>query len=266
VWLYDAISQKERNNDSVSLRVDLEVSCREGMVALLSHLSTVGYDSGDLSNEICFSSVPIGNEIALSAIVFLGRSSSELPLEALSRAYSDVKYSAIALLGGAVDQEYLISAPDSSMRGLLLASILDICRTSSKAQGSSFAEAERDLLFSCPIGSESDISRAIMRSTAEFFTKDEEQVVGRAATAVHNAIFRLDASYQSSGHSKFVSGLAPFGRAWVHFGLARLSLAAVRLSSSGSIDPAVMAGAEAEWLKKSAIDSFAMCYAYKAIK
>jgi hypothetical protein len=111
------------------------------MVALLSHLSTVGYDSDDLSNEICFCSIPIGNEIALSAIVFLGRSSSELPLEALSRAYSDVKYSALALLGGAVDQEYLISAPDSSMRGLLLASIMEICRTSSKAQGSSFAEA-----------------------------------------------------------------------------------------------------------------------------
>jgi hypothetical protein len=90
VWLDDAISQKERNDDSASLRVDLEVSFREGMVALLSHLSTVGYGSGDLSNEICFSSIPIGNEIALSAIVFPGRSSSELPLEALYRACSDV--------------------------------------------------------------------------------------------------------------------------------------------------------------------------------
>jgi hypothetical protein len=85
-----------------------------------------------------------------------------------------------------------------------------------------------------------------MRSTAEFCTKEEEQVVGRAANAVDNAIFRLDASYQSSGHSNFVSGLAPFGRAWAHVGLARLSFAAVRLSSRGSIDPAVMAGAEAE--------------------
>jgi hypothetical protein len=82
-------------------------------------------------------------------------------------------------------------------------------------------------------------------STAEFCCKEEEQVVGRAATAVHNAISRLDASYQSSGRSTFVSSHDAFGRAWVHVGLARLSLAAVRPSSRGSIDPAVMAGAEA---------------------
>jgi hypothetical protein len=211
-WLVDAISQKECNDDSVSLRVELEGSSREGMAALQSHLSAVGYDSGDLSNEICFRSVPIGNEIALSAIVFLGKSSSELPLEALARASSDVKYSALALLGGAVDQEYLISAPDSSMRGLLLASILDICRTSSKSQGSSLQKPSAICCFG-PIASESDISRPIVRSTAEVCTKNDKQVVGRAATAVHNAIYRLDASYQSIGRSKFVSGLADFCRA-----------------------------------------------------
>jgi hypothetical protein len=36
-WL-DAISPKEGNDDSVSLRVELEVSRREGMAALLSYL------------------------------------------------------------------------------------------------------------------------------------------------------------------------------------------------------------------------------------
>jgi hypothetical protein len=68
----------------------------------------------------------------------------------------------------------------------------------------------------------------------------------------------LDASYQRIGRSKFVSGLAAFCRAWVHVGRARHSLAAVRLSSRGSIDPAAMAGADAEMLKKSAIDFVAM--------
>jgi hypothetical protein len=164
-WLVDAISQKECNDDSVSFRIELEGSRREGMAALQSHLSAVGYDSGDLSNAVCFSSVPIGNEIALSTVVFLGRSSFELPLEALPSACSDVKYSALALLGGAVDQEYLISAPDSSMQGLLLASILDIRRTSSKAQGSSLQKPSAICSF-FPIGSESDISRPIVRSTA----------------------------------------------------------------------------------------------------
>jgi hypothetical protein len=37
-WLVDAISRKERSDDSVSSRVELEVSRREGMAALLSHL------------------------------------------------------------------------------------------------------------------------------------------------------------------------------------------------------------------------------------
>jgi hypothetical protein len=61
------------------------------MVALPSHLSTVGCHFGDLTYEICFSSVPIGNEIALSAVVFLGMLPSELPVEALSRDVSVVK-------------------------------------------------------------------------------------------------------------------------------------------------------------------------------
>jgi hypothetical protein len=97
--------------------------------------------------------------------------------------------------------------------------------------------------FACPPGSESDISRAIARSAAEFCSKEEEQVVSRAETAVHNAISQLDASYQSSGRSKFVNGLADFGRAWVHVRLARLSLAA-------------MAGAEGELLKNMRLTPF----------
>jgi hypothetical protein len=61
-------------------------------------------------------------------------------------AYPDARYSALALLGGAVVQAYLISAPEASVRGLLVASTLDVCQTSSNARGLSFAGTKRDVL------------------------------------------------------------------------------------------------------------------------
>jgi hypothetical protein len=65
--------------------LELEGFLREGkMVALVSHSSAVGHALGDLSDEICVSSIPaVGNRIALCAIVLLGKSSSALLLEAL---------------------------------------------------------------------------------------------------------------------------------------------------------------------------------------
>jgi hypothetical protein len=59
----------------------------------------VNYDAGDVSNEICFSCIPIGTEVAPSAIVFLGKLTYKVPLEALSRACSDVKKTASNLDG-----------------------------------------------------------------------------------------------------------------------------------------------------------------------
>jgi midasin (ATPase involved in ribosome maturation) len=274
VWLAEAgCGAKSTSSGDAQECWEIEVltTHREGMIALLAHSSGRRRDAlvsertpamatdGPQTRSLA----QTGSEMTSDALRMLFGALRKDHLWSSSDAVAGTTCSAVILVGGSVSRNYLQSSMLSSMRIILLLSFIRLVEN--VVPGFVIlSSADIDKLVNGDATASSSVVRIVRQCFGDW--KDDHKLVIQPIMDSVLAAFEdsVSSSHQASLED-FHRSCALYGRAWAELGATRLSLVASRLENGSTLDPAMMADADAGIVLDAALTEVARSRAYQSV-